>query len=79
MRAILSTDDCHQVQYALYIRRYDHTMRLVERDTGKPVSIEAVLPIKAGLIVRPQDAVRVLLMADEIVVVDEFPKVMSRA
>lgn len=59
--------------YRLYIRRHDHKMRLVEQGTGKPVHVEAILPIKAGLIVRPRGEYGVCLFRDEIHVVSEFP------
>lgn len=59
-------------RYHLFIRRHDHKMRLVEQYSGRTVHIEAIVPVKSGLVVRPVNATGVLLMAGEVVVVDEF-------
>jgi hypothetical protein len=63
-------------QFELYIRRGDQAMRLVEKGTRKPVTIEAIMVTAktgGGMFVRPVDATGVFLMSDEIIHVDEFP------
>ncbi len=71
----MSTDGRFMDQYELYIRRGDGAMRLVERDSRKPVHIEAYFHASRsnGVFVRPRGLTGIYLMEDEIVVVDEFP------